>query len=231
MRVPWSAAPKPATLVSAQDPIDVIGTARRWVSRSGQKLDGALDAFAIDVAGVRAIDVGASTGGFTDCLLQRGARHVTALDVGYGQLHWSIRQDERVTVIERTNIRTADPASIGAPFDLVVADLSFISLRTVAPALDALGSETCQWVLLIKPQFEVGRESVARGGIVRDDRARISAVEAVLAAFDDRGLGCQGLAVSSITGATGNIEYVAHFVRRARTVALDDVMRLSEEAS
>lgn len=202
-------ATKPATLVDEHVSLRLVGEAGRFVSRGGEKLDAALDAFPIEVAGRRAIDVGASTGGFTDCLLQRGAAHVVAVDVGYGQLDWRLRTDDRVTVRERLNIRHADPAELGAPFDLVVVDISFISLRTVAAALAALGSDTSDHVYLIKPQFEVGREEVGKGGVVRDDQARAAAVRVVIDHLTEVGLGTVGLITSPITGAKGNIELLA----------------------
>ena len=156
VRVGTNTEPKAATLVAADEPLHIESLPEPFVSRAGRKLAAALDAFPVAVGGIRAIDVGASTGGFTDCLLANGARHVTAVDVGHGQMHWRIRNDERVEVIERTNIRTSTPAQFGDPFDLVVADLSFISLRTVAGVLLGLGSDDADWILLIKPQFEAG---------------------------------------------------------------------------
>ncbi len=188
------------------------------MGRGGVKLDAALTAFDISVEGRSAVDVGASTGGFTDCLLQRGAAPVVAVDVGYGQLHWKIRSHPAVEVVERTNIRHADPVALGAPFDIVVADLSFISLRTVAEQLAALGAPHSDWVLLIKPQFEAGRDRVDSGGIVRDTQVRYDVVHAVLDHFADLGLGCVGIMASPITGATGNVEYVAWFRHGAGTV-------------
>ena len=210
-------------MVAPSDPIHLLGPPDRFVSRAGGKLDGALDAFGIDVDGVSAIDVGASTGGFTDCLLQRGARSVVALDVGYGQLHWRVRSDDRVTVVERTNIRSADPAALGAPFDLIVADLSFISLRLVAGHLAALGGPHSRWVMLVKPQFEAGREEVGRGGIVPPGPVHRTVLNDVIAACAGHGLGCQGLVVSSVRGATGNLEYVALFEHRAARIGPDEV--------
>lgn len=205
-------------MVAPDEPVHLTGQTKRWVSRAGAKLDGALDAFGIDVSGVRAIDVGASTGGFTDCLLQRGVSEVTAMDVGYGQLHWQIRSDDRVHVIERANVRTVPAQDLGAPYDLIVADLSFISLATVAKQLAALGAEDATWVLLIKPQFEAGKAAVNKGGIVRDPASRAAAIESALAALNAVGIGCQTLGVSSITGTTGNVEFVAEFRRKPRTV-------------
>jgi 23S rRNA (cytidine1920-2'-O)/16S rRNA (cytidine1409-2'-O)-methyltransferase len=180
------------------------------VSRAGAKLEGALEAFEISIAGSRAIDVGASTGGFSDCMLQRGVAEVVAVDVGYGQMHNRIRTDNRVKVVERTNIRHADPETLGAPFDLIVADLSFISLALVAPQLAALGSSTSDWVLLVKPQFEVGKELVGKGGIVRDPESHVVAVEQAATALAASGIGVVGLVVSSITGMEGNREFLVH---------------------
>lgn len=190
----------------------------RFVSRAGRKLDAALEEMDLDVEGMACIDVGASTGGFTDCLLQRGAASVVAVDVGYGQLLHRIRTDSRVRVVERTNIRHADASDLGAPFDLVVADLSFISLRTVAAALASLGGPDGIWILLVKPQFEAGRDRVGRGGVVRDIEVRRDVLGEVVGAFDAIGLGCRWVGVSSITGTTGNVEYVARFERAPRSV-------------
>ncbi|MGH8975087.1 MAG: TlyA family RNA methyltransferase, partial [Acidimicrobiia bacterium] len=170
-RVLVSGAPadRSSRLVDAGEPIHLAGPPPRFVSRGGEKLDAALDRFGIDVTGLRALDAGASTGGFTDCLLQRGATRVVAVDVGHGQLAWSLRTDPRVEVVEGTNVRHLTPDVIGGPVELAVADLSFISLRVVAPALagvlDGPGAEA---VFLIKPQFEAGRAEVGRGGIVSD---------------------------------------------------------------
>ncbi len=210
VRVRDNPAPKPSTLVAPEDPVSVDTPPARFVSRAGVKLDGALDTFDVPVDGRTAVDVGASTGGFTDCLLQRGASNVVAVDVGYGQMHHRIRTDGRVTVVERTNVRHADPEALGAPFDLVVADLSFISLALVAPQLASLGSNASDWVLLVKPQFEVGKELVGKGGIVRDPDAHVLAIEQAADALAANGIGVIGLVVSSITGAEGNREFLVH---------------------
>jgi 23S rRNA (cytidine1920-2'-O)/16S rRNA (cytidine1409-2'-O)-methyltransferase len=199
-----------------------------FVSRAGKKLDAALDSFDVPVTGRRAIDVGASTGGFTDCLLQRGIASVVALDVGYGQLHWRIRNEPNVEVIERTNIRHVDIGAIGAPFDLIVADLSFISLTTVSNALKALGSDDSDWVLLIKPQFEAGRDRVGKGGIVRDPSVRYDVVHDVVSHFHSIRLGLHGIIESPITGTTGNTEYVTWFSRQPGTVHDDVIARLTK---
>lgn len=202
--------PKPATMVGADANVKLASPPRRFVSRGGLKLDGALDQFGVAVAGRRAIDVGASTGGFTDCLLTRGAATVVAVDVGYGQLDWSLQSDERVTVVDRTNIRHADPAELGAPFDVLVADLSFISLRTVAPVLRALVGGDADAVVLVKPQFEVGKSQVGKGGIVRDVEARVRALSDVAATFASVGLCTVASMTSPITGTKGNVEYLLH---------------------
>jgi len=229
VRVGANPQPKASTLVAPSDPVHLTGSPEPFVSRAGRKLDAALDTFDVDVRGVRAIDLGASTGGFTDCLLQRGASAVVAVDVGYGQMHWRVRTNDRVEVIERTNIRTESSESFGGPFELIVGDLSFISLASLAPQIERLGSPTAQWVLLIKPQFEAGRDGVGKGGIVRDTAVREKAIVSVISAFDKVGVGCQGLAVSSVAGTTGNVEFVAMFTRDTSSVDADTISRVSEE--
>jgi 23S rRNA (cytidine1920-2'-O)/16S rRNA (cytidine1409-2'-O)-methyltransferase len=179
----------------------------RFVSRGGDKLAGALDAFGTDVAGVRAIDIGASTGGFTDCLLQRGAQSVVALDVGYGQLAWSLRTDDRVTVVERTNVRAAKPSELGAPFDIAVIDVSFISLRTVLPHVVAMLGEDGAMLALVKPQFEAGKGRVGKRGVVRDPAIHEEVLESAAIAAADAGLVVRGLGFSPIKGPEGNIEF------------------------
>ncbi len=202
-------SPKAATQVRSESPIRIERALHPYVGRGGLKLAAALDHFGLDPTGWRAADIGASTGGFTDCLLQRRAASVAAVDVGYGQLDWSLQSDPRVTVWDRTNIRHADPTSLGAPFDAIVADLSFISLCTVGDQLAALGSADSVWVLLVKPQFEVGREGLARGGIVRDPVQRLSALESVVTCLAAAGLGATGVLESPIQGAkAGNTEYL-----------------------
>ncbi len=208
MRVGRVARPKAGTLVAPDEPVRILAPPARYVGRGGVKLEAALRRFGVDPTGREAIDVGASTGGFTDCLLQHGARRVTALDVGYGQLHWRLREDPRVEVVERTNVRHVDPAAIGGPFSLVVADLSFISLRVVAPVLAYLGGADADWILLVKPQFEAGRERVGRGGIVRDPDVWREVIDGVVAAFAALGVGTQGVTPSPIRGARGNREFL-----------------------
>lgn len=229
VRVRGNPAPKPSTMVAPEDPVSIDGPPARFVSRAGAKLDGAIDAFSVPVNGRTAIDVGASTGGFTDCLLQRGAAHVVAVDVGYGQLHHRIRTDPRVVVVERTNIRHAEPVRLGAPFDLVVADLSFISLALIAPQIRALGAESSDWILLVKPQFEAGKELVGRGGIIRDPEVQALAVEQAAAALDKTGVGVVGLIPSSITGMEGNREFLIHGRVTARCVDAGTVRTVISE--
>jgi 23S rRNA (cytidine1920-2'-O)/16S rRNA (cytidine1409-2'-O)-methyltransferase len=202
---------RPATLVAADDPIVVVSESR-WASRGGEKLAAALAAFAIDPSGKVALDVGASTGGFTDVLLAAGASRVTAVDVGYGQLLWRLRTDPRVVVHDRTNFRLADVTTLGAPFDLVVADVSFISLTLLADNLARAGRRGTEYVTLIKPQFEVGRGGVGSGGIVRDPAARGAAVTSVVAALAAANLAGRALIRSPILGAKGNVEYLLHAV-------------------
>jgi 23S rRNA (cytidine1920-2'-O)/16S rRNA (cytidine1409-2'-O)-methyltransferase len=210
-------AGKPATVVDRDTPVTVQETGEReWASRGAHKLIGALDAFGIDVAAARCLDAGASTGGFTDVLLERGAAEVRAVDVGYGQLVWRLRTDERVHVHDRTNVRALEPATIGGPVDLTVADLSFISLRTVLPALDAC---TAGMLLpMVKPQFEVGRERLGSGGVVRDPALRLAALVDVAASARALGLRLLGAVASPLPGPSGNVEF---FLRLAR--AGDDV--------
>jgi 23S rRNA (cytidine1920-2'-O)/16S rRNA (cytidine1409-2'-O)-methyltransferase len=178
-----------------------------FVSRGGVKLAGALDAFGLDVSGVRAIDVGASTGGFTDCLLQRGAAAVTALDVGYGQLAWKLRCDERVTVLERTNIRSVDATLPGAPFGLAVIDVSFIGLSKVLPHVRPLLAPGGTVVALVKPQFEAGKARVGKRGVVRDADVHTDVLETVVREAEDAGFVLSGMTWSPITGPEGNIEF------------------------
>jgi len=203
--------PRPATLVAPGDPIEITA-GDRWASRAGGKLAAAISAFGVTVAGRKALDVGASTGGFTDVLLANGAASVTAVDVGYGQLVWRLRTDPRVTVHDRTNFRTADLAALGAPFDLVVIDVSFISLTLLAAGLARAGAEGTDYLLLIKPQFEVGREAVGSGGIVRDPAAHRSAIAAVAESLRAEGIAPRALIASPVRGTKGNLEFLLHGV-------------------
>jgi 23S rRNA (cytidine1920-2'-O)/16S rRNA (cytidine1409-2'-O)-methyltransferase len=177
-----------------------------YVSRGGVKLAGALDAFGVDPSGLLVLDAGASTGGFTDCLLRRGARLVYAVDVGYGQIAWSLRQDPRVVVIERTNARYLTAEAVPERVDLVTADLSFISLAKVLPALCALAAPAATFIVLVKPQFELGPARVGKGGVVRDDASRKEAVDSVARFADGLGLVERGRADSVLPGPKGNRE-------------------------
>jgi 23S rRNA (cytidine1920-2'-O)/16S rRNA (cytidine1409-2'-O)-methyltransferase len=210
-RVTVAGAPttKPARLVAPDEAIVVRTEGPRYASRGGTKLAAALDAFEIDVAGARALDAGASTGGFTDCLLQRGAHHVTALDVGYGQLDQRLRDDPRVRCLERTNVRHVEADELGDPFDVVVADLSFISLTTVLPALLAVSRPAAPLVLLVKPQFEAGRQEASKGrGVIRDPAVWTRAVDDVGTALHAGGAAIMGCMVSPLLGAEGNVEFL-----------------------
>ncbi len=201
-------AVKPGTAVATTAALSVAGDAERdWVSRGAHKLIGALDTFGISVAGRRCLDAGASTGGFTEVLLDRGAREVVAVDVGYGQLAWSLRSDPRVVVIERTNARELTPAVIGEPVDAVVADLSFISLTTVLSALTGCASHNADIVPMVKPQFEVGRGQVGAGGVVHDPQLRAGSVVAVARRAEELGWHTVGVTASSLPGPSGNVEY------------------------
>lgn len=189
----------------------LVGPAPRFVSRAGHKLEGALDRFGIDPSGWRVLDAGASTGGFTDCLLQHGAAEVVAVDVGHNQLHEKLEGDERVRNVERTNLRTLDPAIVGEPVDAVVADLSFISLRLVLAPVLAVCRPGAQLVLLVKPQFEAGRAEAAKGqGIVRDPQVWRRVLHEVIAALVSQRAAIMGVMPSPITGTDGNVEFVVH---------------------
>jgi 23S rRNA (cytidine1920-2'-O)/16S rRNA (cytidine1409-2'-O)-methyltransferase len=225
VRVGGSPAPAPARLVGADEPIQVAGDPPRFVSRGGEKLAAALERFDVTVGGARALDAGASTGGFTDCLLQAGAAHVDAVDVGRGQLAWALRDDPRVTVRERTNVRHLEADDLGGPVDVTVADLSFISLVTVAPALARCTAHEGDLVLLVKPQFEAGRTRVGKGGIVRDPAVHRAVLHEVRDGLRDAGLHVVDVMVSPLHGADGNVEFLAHC--DAMGPAVDDA-RLDE---
>lgn len=206
-----------AAVKVAPDAEIVVRGRKQFVSRGGHKLQGALDAFGQDVQGLNCIDVGSSTGGFTDCLLQAGAAHVTCVDVNYGQLAWKIRTDERVSVFERTNIKLADPGELGAPFDLIVCDVSFIGLAVLAPAFARLsrpasdGASASVFLGLVKPQFE-SRHDETDHGIVRDEAVRARTVEEVRCALEREGFEVTGTIESPIKGAEGNVEYLVRAV-------------------
>ncbi|MFI5845677.1 TlyA family RNA methyltransferase [Catenuloplanes sp. NPDC051500] len=218
--------PADPIVVTGEDPVD------EYVSRGGHKLAGALAAFGprgLAVAGRRCLDAGASTGGFTDVLLRADAAEVVAVDVGYGQLAWKLRTDERVKVFERTNVRTLLPETIGGQVELIVSDLSFISLRLVLPALAGCALPDADLALMVKPQFEVGKERVGEGGVVRDPALRASAVLDVCAAAYALGLGLAGVAASPLPGPSGNVEFFV-WLRRGAPAADPDHVRAVVEA-
>jgi len=202
-------------LVDGASSLHVLAEPRPYVSRGGTKLAGALDHLAITVDGRRCLDAGAGHGGFTDCLLQRGAAEVVAVDVGYGDFDWSLRQDARVRLVERANIRTVEVERLGPPFDLVVADLSFISLAAVVPRLVQMTAPDGDLLLLVKPQFEAPRVDVSPGGIVRDPGVWSSAVESVAGALFAVGVGTAGVVASRLPGTEGNQEFFLHARRGA----------------
>ena len=204
--VDGATATRPAQRVDPGANITVAKESQRFVGRGAQKLAAAVDAFGIDVVGRSAVDVGASTGGFTDFLLQRGARSVVAVDVGHGQLDERLVADSRVDIREGVNIRYSDTVDLGAPFDLVVVDLSFISLRLVAAVLASLGEAGSDWVVLVKPQFEVGAAELGKGGVVRSPEARGQGLAAAASALGDTGLVVRNAIRSPITGGSGNVE-------------------------
>jgi 23S rRNA (cytidine1920-2'-O)/16S rRNA (cytidine1409-2'-O)-methyltransferase len=205
--------------VSEQEAIVLQGAPPRFVSRGGEKLDAALDRFAVDVTGCRALDAGVSTGGFTQCLLARDAATVVAVDVGRGQIDWSLRQDPRVLLLERTNLRALELDAIGEPCDLAVADLSFISLTLVAPALARLTTADARLVLLVKPQFEAGRDRVSRGGIVRDAAVHRDVLGEVVAGLAGAGIGVTAAMPSPLRGGSGNIEFLVHARKEPPTIS------------
>ncbi len=215
VRVGGAKVDKAGTLVADDADILVVAADHPYVSRGGVKLAGALDAFQLDVAGLRCLDVGASTGGFSDCLLQRGAAHVVAVDVGYGQLAHKLRIDSRVTVLERTNARMLEPDAIGGAVDLTVVDASFIGLDKLVGAIARCTRAGGRLVALVKPQFEVGREEASRGkGVVRDEAVRARAIEDAALGVAEAGFEVLALADASIPGPKGNREAFVHARRR-----------------
>lgn len=223
-------ASKPATQVQTDHAITVRDSGgHRWVSRGAHKLLGALDVFepaGLTVAGRRCLDAGASTGGFTEVLLSRGAREVLAVDVGYGQLAWSLQSDERVQVFDRTNVREMTTDTLGGPVDVVVSDLSFISLTVVLPALAGVCEQGGDMVLMVKPQFEVGRANLGKNGVVRDPVLHAAAVHAVCTKAFELGWGTRALAPSPLPGPAGNVEYFCWL----RTDADEPRLELAEAA-
>jgi 23S rRNA (cytidine1920-2'-O)/16S rRNA (cytidine1409-2'-O)-methyltransferase len=234
VRVAGQPADKPARAVGVDERIELSdGDDPGYASRGGFKLAGALEKFAgadppLVVRGKRCLDAGASTGGFTDVLLRAGAASVVAVDVGYGQLIWRLQNDERVQVLDRTNVRHLTPELVGGQVQLLVADLSFISLRLVLPALADCVVPGGDVVLLVKPQFEVGREHVGRGGVVRDPALRASSVRGVADVAKEAGLGVRGVVASSLPGPAGNVEYML-WLGEAGGVLTDEALRAVTE--
>ena len=210
VKVGGAVVSKAGTSVHADAPVEVVEPDFPWVGRGGVKLAHALDTFRIDVAGREALDVGASTGGFTDVMLQRGARRVVALDVGHGQLDWRLREDPRVVVLEHRNARQLDRGWLPAPVDVVTIDVSFISLRLILPVLPPLLAPGADIVALVKPQFEAGRGEVGRGGLVKDSAVHEAVLARVTASAASCGLTRIAMTPSPITGATGNQEFLLH---------------------
>ena len=207
---------KPGTRLAIDTPLDVRGEAHPFVSRGGAKLEATLAALAFDVRGLVAIDVGASTGGFTDCLLQRGARRVYAVDVGYGQLAWKLRNDPRVVSRERTNVRLLGRAAFPEPIDLVTIDASFISLRLILPVVTSLLDPGGRIVALVKPQFEVGKGRVGKGGVVRDAALHAEVLTELQRGVVELGLVIDGVLTSPLLGPAGNREFFLALRRKAR---------------
>lgn len=217
-------ATKPATQVNPETSIQIADKRDDYVSRGGHKLAGALDAFPeITISGKRCLDAGASTGGFTDVLLKRGADRVIAVDVGYGQLAWELQQDPRVEIHDRTNVRLISPDLITDPVDIVVADLSFISLTLVIPALASVAKESADFLLMVKPQFEVGRENLGAGGVVRDPKLRKAAISTVADVAFNNGLGTAGIVASPLPGPSGNVEYFLWLRRGAARIVDSEI--------
>ena len=219
--VDGSPAMNPGTLVDGHVAVALTGPEARFVSRGGDKLAAAIAAFDLGIDGRPCLDAGASTGGFTDCLLQAGAVHVVAVDVGYGQLAWRLRSDERVTVMERTNVRDLQRNDLPYAPSVVVADLSFVSLRSVLPALAHLAAADAAFVLLVKPQFEVSPSAVGNHGVVREPDVWRRALRQVLEAAASLGLQPRGAIPSPVRGPAGNVEFLVHLERSPQPIALD----------
>lgn len=223
---------KPGTKYSPEVTIRCLGNDLPYVSRGGLKLEKALQVFPINLEGKLVLDIGASTGGFTDCALQNGAAQVVALDVGYGQLAWKLRSDSRVTVIERTNIRYFKPEQMEALVDFVTCDVSFISLVLVIPVIPTLLKPGGQAVLLIKPQFEAGRDRVGKKGVVKDPTVHYEVINKVLATAADHHLSVQGLSFSPVKGPEGNIEYLLylHYTDDQALITQTEVQKMIDQA-
>ena len=211
---------KPGAMLDADTELTLRG-GEKYVSRGGKKLEKAIECFKIDLNDKTCADIGASTGGFTDCMLQNGAKKVYAVDVGYGQLAWKLRTDPRVINIERTNIRYATAEQFPEPLDFFSIDVSFISLKLVLPALVGFLAENASGVCLIKPQFEAGREKVGKKGVVRDAATHIEVIERVIGYIHDNGLSIAGLSFSPIRGPEGNIEYLLYAITNGPDVPID----------
>src|SRR3954449_11128873 len=229
VRIGGEPARKPGQMVAEDEEI-TVERGPEFVSRGGTKLSNALDTLGIEVHGRKALDVGASTGGFTDVLLQRGAESVAALDVAYGELHWRLRQDPRVTVLERTNARSLTATDLPYRPDLVVADVSFISLTKVLPAVLACAAERVDCLAMVKPQFEAGRERVGKGGVVRDPKTRVETLVAVAEAVRADGWSVMGFAASGLPGPSGNRETFVWIAERGREGAVEDVEAAAQAA-
>ncbi|MEQ8200974.1 MAG: TlyA family RNA methyltransferase [Syntrophomonadaceae bacterium] len=208
---------KPGSQVDESAELGIKPRRQKYVSRGGYKLEGAARDFGLDFTGKVVLDVGASTGGYSDCALQKGAVRVFALDVGYGQLDWTLRNDPRVVVIERTNIRYFDPARLGGPVDLILMDVSFISTQLIFPVLAGMLREGGEVVSLIKPQFEAGKDKVGKHGVVRDPKVHLQVLHQCIEAAARAGLACAGVTFSPIKGPKGNIEYFIHLKKGAAT--------------
>lgn len=222
-------AVKATTQVNDQTSIVVKKLTKQYVSRGALKLLSVLDKFTVDIAGLTCLDAGASTGGFTQVLLDRGALKVYAVDVGYGQLAWQLQQDNRVVVMDRTNIREIDPTMFHEPIDLITADLSFISLITVLPALTLISNPKTKLLLMVKPQFEVGKHDVGRG-VVRDPQLRKAAISNVVKAATELGWEVIGAAESEVHGPSGNIEFFLHLARSGPGLTRSEILaQVSEE--
>lgn len=217
---------KPGTPTDVEAEIEIRGNTCPYVSRGGLKLEKALRDFGVDPTGLTCLDSGASTGGFTDCLLQNGAKQVFAIDVGYGQLAWSIRTDPRVVCMERTNIRYVTPEQLGTPVQLAVIDVSFISLRIVLPAVKALLSADGQIICLIKPQFEAGKENVGKKGVVRDPAVHQAVLNSFLQLADELQMTVCNLTFSPVKGPEGNIEFLGHLSMLPEGAVIPDTAAL-----
>ena len=221
---------KAGTPVADDAAVEVRGETCPFVSRGGLKLEKALREFGVDPTGYVCSDSGASTGGFTDCLLQKGAKKVFAIDVGYGQLAWALRTDPRVVCMERTNIRYVTPEDLGEPLDLSVVDVSFISLRLVLPAVQKLLKPTGQVLCLIKPQFEAGKDKVGKKGVVREKSTHVEVLEQFLGLADELGFTVRNLTFSPVKGPEGNIEFLGHLSMQPADVERPDVAALVDAA-